>query len=85
MAKAKTSKKANPKQAAKNEVRLAIETAINNMGLEVSKGEDYGFTKDTVVVHTETCDIQVKLVAPKAGIDRYELLEDDEDKGEGEE
>lgn len=80
MKKTKGSKKVNVKQVAKNDIRMAIETALSGIGVDVSKGEDYGFTKDTLVAHTETCDIQVKLVAPKAGLDRYEIVKDDSDE-----
>ena len=35
-------------------------------------------TKGTLIVHGETCDLQIKFITPKSGIERYEMLEDED-------
>lgn len=34
---------------------------------------DYGFTNGTILVSDTDTDIQIKLITPKAGINRYEV------------
>lgn len=75
----KTIKKVNPKDVAKKAVMDVITEALENAGMSVEDGLDYGFTKGTVVIHAETCDIQLKPIAPKAGVERYEKGEDGEE------
>ena len=77
MRKAKTTKKVNPKDVQKNAIKEVLTTALMNYGT-ISNGVDYGFTKDTLVLSTADCDIQIKLIAPKANETRYELLEEEE-------
>ena len=77
MRKAKTTKKVNPKDVQKNAIKEVLTTALADYGT-VSNGTDYGFTKDTLVLSTTDCDVQIKLITPKAGITHYELLEEEE-------
>ena len=72
----KTTKKVNPKDTVKTNIKKAITEKLTDLGT-FSEGIDYGFTKDTLVLHTDTCDIQIKLIAPKTGVFRYEILEDE--------
>lgn len=73
----KTGKKVDPKVVAKKMVNEAIVRALKDLGFDVSDGVEYGFTAYTIVVHTDKTDVQVKLITPKAGMDRYERLEEE--------
>lgn len=73
----KKTKKVNPKDTQKKVVKDLLKDVLANVG-SIEEGSEYGFTKDTLVVHAETCDIQVKLIAPKTGVLRYEREEDEE-------
>ena len=72
-------KKINEKEVVKNEVMEVISNALADMGLTIDNGENYGFTKGTIVVHHDKCDIQIKPITPKAGVTRYEELADEEE------
>ena len=72
----KKTKKINPKDTQKNEVMIVVRDALTKAGYEVLDGEDFAMTKGTVVVRTGVCDVQLKPITPKAGIDRYEVVED---------
>ena len=62
-------------------VKGSIQELFQDLGFVVSDGKDvYGFTDGTLVVAMDKCDIQIKLIAPKAGIDRYEKLEEEEEE-----
>lgn len=74
---AKKTKKINPKDTQKNEVMAVVREALVNAGFEVLDGEDFAMTKGTVVVRAGVCDVQLKPITPKAGIDRYEVVDDD--------
>lgn len=74
----KKMKKINPKDIAKKEIMEIISKALANAGYEVSNGEDYAMTKGTIVAHHTTCDVQIKPITPKAGVDRYEVVEGEE-------
>ena len=78
MRKAKTTKKVNVKDVQKNAVKETIINALADKGV-ISNGAEYGFTKDTLVLSTADCDVQIKLITPKAGITHYELLTDEEE------
>ena len=81
----KKTKKVNIKQIAKNEVKASIMEVFSDY--EVIDCEEVaidGFTKDTLIIRgylskesTEPVDIQVKLIAPKFGINQYDLDEED--------
>ena len=79
MRKAKTTKKVNPKDVQKNAIKEILTTALADYGT-VSNGTEYGFTKDTLVLKTADCDVQIKLITPKAGVTHYELLEEEEEE-----
>ena len=74
----KKMKKINPKDIAKKEIMEVISKALANAGYDVSNGEDYAMTKGTIIAHHVTCDVQIKPITPKAGVDRYEAIEDEE-------
>jgi hypothetical protein len=69
MAKAK---KIDPKMVAKEGVMAKVTASLEAQGMTVLDGENYGFTKGTIIVRLENVDIQLKPIAPKAGVDRYE-------------
>lgn len=73
---AKKMKKINPKDTQKNEVMTVVRDALVKAGYEVLDGEDFAMTKGTVVVRAGVCDVQLKPITPKAGVDRYEVVED---------
>ena len=73
-------KKADVKMVEKERVsKVLIEGGIGG-DLTILSGDLFGFTKGSFVVRTDVCDIQVKLISPKAGITRYELIEEDGDE-----
>ena len=76
----KVTKKVDFKKAAKAGVSTQIREFFENQGIEVGNGVDYGCTDGTLVLHMEKCDVQVKLITPKAGLERYELLEEEEEE-----
>ena len=78
----KTVKKVDVKKVAKMEVSAKIVEFLESVGIEVEEGTDFGFTVGTLVAHLEKCDVQIKLITPKAGIDRYEKLSDEEEDEE---
>ncbi len=67
-------KKVDPKAVAKTTLSAKIRTFLEEQGYEVSDGVDYGMTKGTLVVHDKDFDIQLKPIAPKTGVDRYEEI-----------
>ena len=73
---AKKIKKINPKDTQKNEVMTVVRDALVKAGYEILDGEDFAMTKGTVVVRAGVCDVQLKPITPKAGVDRYEVVED---------
>ena len=72
----KKTKKVNPKDTLKATIKNEIREKLGMIGT-IEDGLDYGFTKDTLVLHAETFDVQIKLVTPKSGIERYEKAEED--------
>ena len=70
-------KKINPKDTQKNEIMTIIREALVNAGYEILDGENFAMTKGTIVVRAEKCDVQLKPITPKVGIDRYEMVDDD--------
>lgn len=70
---AKKVKKVDVKKVAKDKVMAVVAAALVAQGFEVMSGEEkFGFTGGTIVVRTETCDVQIKPITPKAGVERYE-------------
>ena len=78
MATVKKAKKVNPKDIAKTEVMAIIEKALLENGYTIADGTEYGMTKGTIIVNHKIADIQIKPISPKAGLDRYETLEEEE-------
>ncbi len=72
-------KKVDVKKVAKLEVMEVIQKALADAGYPIAKGEGYGMTDGTLVVTHQTCDVQIKPITPKAGVNRYEPLPEDED------
>lgn len=69
------SKKVDVKKLAKQELSDLFKEFLLEKGIEVSSNaEDFGFTQGTLVVHMEKTDVQVKLITPKAGLDRYQQV-----------
>ena len=74
----KTVKKVDNKKVEKMTVKGNIQELFEGLGFVVNDGKEiYGFSDGTLVVSMDKCDIQIKLIAPKAGIDRYEKLEEE--------
>ena len=65
-------KKVDVKKVSKLEVSAKVKELFEGLGIEVGEGSEFGFTEGTLVLKLEKCDIQVKLIAPKSGIERYE-------------
>lgn len=72
----KKTKKVNPKDTLKATIKNEIREKLGMIGT-IEDGLNYGFTKDTLVLHAETFDVQIKLVTPKSGVERYEKAEED--------
>lgn len=84
----KTSKKApSTKEVLKKEIREIIVKALTDAGVNFTEDSDkFGFTKGTLVVTKEDteekvgADLQIKFMSPKAGLDHYPVVEDDEEE-----
>lgn len=75
----KTTKKVDVKKVSKLELSKLLAEFLAEKGVAVhTNAEDYGFTEGTLVVETETCDVQVKFITPKAGVTKYEVVSEDE-------
>lgn len=78
MATIKKAKKVNPKDIAKKDIMEIIKKALEENGIEYKDGIDYGMTNGTIIVNHKIADIQIKPISPKAGLDRYqEVVEED--------
>jgi hypothetical protein len=55
---AKTVKKVDVKKATKGVVSAKIAEVFKAQGIEVSDGQEYGFTEGTLVLHMEKCDVR---------------------------
>lgn len=75
----KVVKKVDVKKVAKTEVNSQIMEMLLGLGIESFDGVDFGMTAGTIIARMEKCDVQIKLITPKAGIDRYESLVEDEE------
>lgn len=66
-------KKVDPKKVAKQELSDLFKEFLVEKGINVSSNaEDFAFTQGTLIVHMENTDVQVKLITPKAGLERYQ-------------
>ena len=72
----KKTKKVNPKDTLKTSIKNEIREKLGMIGT-IEDGSEYGFTKDTLVLHSDTYDVQIKLITPKSGVDRYEKMEEE--------
>jgi len=68
-------KKIDPKAIAKTMVMKEVVKCLNEGGFDTIDGAEFGMTKGTIVVRLENVDVQLKPIAPKAGVDRYEQAE----------
>ena len=73
---AKKEKKVDEKMVAKETVMKVVGDALIQAGFSISDGEDFGMTKGTLVIHGESIDVQLKPIAPKTGVSRYEKEEE---------
>lgn len=74
---AKKIKKVDVKLQAKLKVMEVIKEKLAESGFEVlDNAESFGFTKGTLVIRDEICDIQIKPITPKQGVTRYEVEEE---------
>lgn len=71
----KKARKVNIKDVAKLEVMEIFKGALIEAGLDFEDGAEFEMTKGTIVVHLEGCDVQIKPISPKAGLDRYQKVE----------
>lgn len=76
---AKKEKKVDVKAVEKERVSKILRESATGEGLEILDGEAFGFTKGSFVVRTAVCDIQVKIISPKAGVTRYSEVEETEE------
>ena len=76
----KRRKKVNPKDLAKERVMAIIRKSLEQVGIEYEDGAEYGMTKGTIVVHVDDYDVQIKPIAPKAGLNRYQKVEYEEEE-----
>ena len=72
-------KKVDIKKVTKLSVSEQIAQMFLGLGVVVGTSEEYGFSEGTLVLKMDKCDVQIKLITPKAGIDRYESLVEEED------
>ena len=70
-------KKINPKEIGKNKVMEILKECLTQNDIPFENGEEFGFTKGTLVLHLEEFDMQLKPIAPKTGVERYEKLEEE--------
>ena len=76
----KKRKKVNPKDLAKEKVMAIIRESLEQVGIEYEDGTEYGMTKGTIIVHVDDYDVQIKPITPKAGLNRYQKVEYEEEE-----
>lgn len=75
---AKNAKKVDAKTVEKQRVMKIIVQALINAGIDVYSGDDYGMTSGTIIARTAVTDVQIKPIVPKAGVNRYlEVVEEE--------
>lgn len=77
-------KKVDVKKVEKERIARIVREALEAAGYGVADGVDYGFTGGTLVAKGEKVDVQIKPITPKAGLDRYESLVEEEEEEEEE-
>lgn len=75
----KSVKKVDAKKVAKVEVMKVVEQALKDAGYMVMDGALFGMTAGTMVIRGEKVDVQIKPITPKAGLDQYAELEDEDE------
>lgn len=69
-------RKVDVKKAAKIELSKLFVEFLEEKGIDVSEDhEEFAFTQGTLVVHMDKTDVQVKLISPKHGLERYQRVE----------
>jgi hypothetical protein len=74
---AKVTKKADPKKIAKATFSEKIAAFLASEGYTVANGVDFGFTEGTLVINAGKTDVQIKFITPKAGLEHYEPVVDE--------
>ena len=74
---AKKEKKIDVKAVAKTSLMKTIKESLEQLEIQVLDGDKFGFTSGTIVVRMGETDIQLKPIAPKSGVTRYEEVAED--------
>ena len=75
----KKEKKVDLKKEAKKGLSALIAETLIEAGYSVNANADeFGFTEGTLVIECPDTDVQVKFITPKAGINKYERLPEEE-------
>ena len=72
-------RKVNPKDVAKEKVMAVIRESLEQVGIDYEDGADYGMTRGTIVANVDGYDVQIKPISPKAGLERYQKVEYEEE------
>ena len=75
----KRKRKVNPKDVAKERVMAIIRESLEQVDIDYEDGAEYGMTKGTIVVHVDGYDVQIKPIAPRAGLKSYQKVEYEEE------
>jgi len=75
----KRKRKVNPKDLAKEKVMAIIRESLEQVDIDYEDGAEYGMTKGTIVVHVDGYDVQIKPIAPRAGLKSYQKVEYEEE------
>lgn len=71
----KRTKKVDVKRLAKATLSQELAAFLTEKGYDVHENhEDFGFTGGTLVVGMKDTDVQLKLITPKAGLERYQQV-----------
>ena len=71
----KRKRKVNPKDLVKEKVMAIIRESLEQVDIDYEDGAEYGMTKGTIVVHVDGYDVQIKPIAPRAGLNTYQKVE----------
>ena len=72
-------RKVNPKDVAKEKIMAIIRESLEQVDIEYEDGAEYGMTRGTIVANIDGYDVQIKPIAPKAGLKRYQKVEYEEE------
>jgi hypothetical protein len=74
----RTTKAPSVKEEYKKEIHAILAETFQQLEMDFDTDyEKYGFTKGTIVLHGEKTDLQIKLMTPKVGVDRYTVFEEE--------